>query len=234
MKAVPEMLVERIGDVAPAFARAGEDELDAGLAIARKQAGWTFVALSAPVVAAPAAVAAWRSAPVVAWSSRTLTIVGVGAACELRGSGAQRWAEVIAAARRIETGSIVDRSGASDLVRPRLLGGLAFAPGAADHAPWSGFGDAWFMLPRWTYVHDGSRAALVLAVDARDAQHATRWHEELAAFRAALASSFAPRPRPWQPGAPHPSSRGRRERSRSSALVPRASCADRVHSGGPK
>jgi menaquinone-specific isochorismate synthase len=197
MKAVPEMLVERIGDVAPAFARpGGDDELDAGLAIARKQAGWTFVALPAPVVAAPAAVAAWRSAPVVAWSSRTLTIVGVGAACELRGSGAQRWAEVIAAARRIETGSIVDRSGASDLVRPRLLGGLAFAPGAADHAPWSGFGDAWFMLPRWTYVHDGSRAALVLAVDARDAQHATRWREELAAFRAALASSFASRPQP--------------------------------------
>jgi menaquinone-specific isochorismate synthase len=52
------------------------------------------------------------------------------------------------------------------------------------------------MLPRWTYVHDGVRAALVLAVDARDAQLASRWREELGAFRAALATAFAPRPQP--------------------------------------
>jgi hypothetical protein len=44
-----------------------------------------------------------------------------------------------------------------------LLGGLAFAPGAADAAPWTGFGDAWFVLPRWTYIHDGKRGALIFA-----------------------------------------------------------------------
>lgn len=197
MKAVPDMAVEWLGDVAHAFAaRETDDDLDAGLAIARKQAGFTSIALPAPVVAAPALVAACRATPLVAWSSRTLTAVGIGAACELRGSGDRRWHDVIAAARAIEAAGIVDRSGLGALARPRLLGGLAFAPGAADAAPWTGFGDAWFVLPRWTFVHDGARAALVLTLDARDAQHAARWREELAAFRVALTTSFAPRPQP--------------------------------------
>lgn len=80
--------------------------------------------------------------------------------------------------------------------RPRFVGGAAFAPGAADRAPWSGFGDAWFALPRWTYVHDGPRALLVLAVDARDVAQATRWREELAIFRAALCGDFVSRYQP--------------------------------------
>jgi menaquinone-specific isochorismate synthase len=197
MKAVPDMLVDRIGDVAHAFAlRDADAELDAGLAIARKQTGWTFIALPAPIVAAPPIVAAFRHSPVVAWSSQTLTIVGVGAAHELRGAGAARWRQVIGGTARGEHTTIVEHSGAGELARPRYLGGLAFAPGAADAAPWHGFGDAWFVLPRWTYVHDGVRAALVLAVDAADAAASTRWRDELGAFRAALAASFAPRPQP--------------------------------------
>ena len=167
------------------------DELAEGLARARTQAGWTCVVLPAPIVAAPAVVAAAGNAPVVAWSSRTLTLVGIGAACELRGSGRERWHELVAAARRIAVNPV-----ASTLARPRLLGGLAFAPGAADRAPWTGFGDAWFMLPRWTYVHDGMRAALVLAIEARDADAAARWHRELATLRAALAATFVARPQP--------------------------------------
>jgi isochorismate synthase len=209
VKAVPDMLVETVGDVARAFALRDRDELDDGLALARKQPGYTLIALPAPVVAVPALVAAarsesaplharaaFRAAPVVAWSSRALTMVGVGIACELRGAGASRCDDVIAAARRIDASALVDRSGARELVRPRVLGGLAFAPGAADAAPWTGFGDAWFVLPRWTYVHDGTRAALVLALDARDAAHGARWRDELAALRAALATSFAGRPQP--------------------------------------
>ena len=206
MKAVPELIVGpadpsesgqlhfgRIDDVARTFQR---DELDDALAVARKQPGFTLIALPAPVVAAPAIVSAFRSAPVVAWSSRSLTLVGIGSARELRGTGDVRCQEVIAAARRIEASTVIDRSDAHELVRPRLLGGLAFAPGAADATPWTGFGDAGFVLPRWTYVHDGVRAALVLAIDARDAAQATRWRDELAAFRAALATTFAPRPQP--------------------------------------
>jgi isochorismate synthase len=196
MKAVPDSFVDRLG-VARAFAlHDHDDDLDAGLAVARRQAAFTFIALPAPVVAAPAIVSAWRALPVVAWSSHALTIVGVGVAHELRGQGAARWRDVSSAATRGEHTAVFDRSGAGDLARPRYLGGVAFAPGAANAAPWHGFGDAWFMLPRWTYVHDGVRAALVLAVDAADAQHGVRWRDELAAFRAAFTVSFAPRPQP--------------------------------------
>ncbi|MGE5184170.1 MAG: isochorismate synthase, partial [Acidobacteriota bacterium] len=115
------------------------------------------------------------------------TIVGLGAAHELRGCGEARWHELVAAARRLVIGGDV---------APKLLGGLAFAPGTADRAPWTGFGDAWFVLPRWTYSHDGQTARLVLAVDAREAAHAARWRDELRALEDALATRFAPRLQP--------------------------------------
>ncbi len=195
--------------------------LDAGLAIAATRDALTFIALPVTVVAAPAIVDEFRDQPLATWTSGDLTIVGVGVARELRGKGAARWAEVIAGAHAIATntpdvddeprdtlpslsqdlpravldGAVID---VADLgfARPRFLGGAAFAPGAAERAPWTGFGDAWFALPRWTYVHDTSRAFLVLAVDARDAASTTRWRDELAIFRAALAGSFVSRHQP--------------------------------------
>lgn len=147
--------------------------------------GWSFVAMPAPVVPAAALVAAFRSAPLVAWSSKDLTLVGVGIAHELRGRGDARWQEIVAAARTIE---------GSGSIRPRLLGGLSFVPGAADAAPWTGFGDAWFALPRWSYIREGDEAHLVLALDADSAR--SDFQDELAAFRAAFASGFAARPQP--------------------------------------
>jgi len=252
--------------------------LDSGLAIAATRDAMTFIALPVAVVAAPAIVDEFRDQPLATWTSADLTIVGVGVARELRGTGAARWAEVIAGAHAIATNTpdvddeprdtlpthlradgtpepralpahvradgtpepralpahvradgtpepralpahvraddavLVPRDlpcavldGAvlpvADLgfARPRFLGGAAFAPGSADRAPWTGFGDAWFALPRWTYVHDGARAFLVLAVDAVDARGATgvtRWRDELAIFRAALAGAFVSRHQP--------------------------------------
>ena len=139
--------------------------LDSGLATARATRGLTFVVLPAPVVAPAAIIAAWRGAPIAAWSARELQLVGIGVARELRGSGTLRFDEVVAQARAIEVGAM------TGTWTPRLLGGAAFAPGAADAAPWTGFGDAWFALPRWTYAS----GQLVLAVDANDARHAGRW-----------------------------------------------------------
>jgi isochorismate synthase len=160
--------------------------LDAGLATARATRGLTFIVLPVPTVASAAIIAAWRGAPIAAWSARELQLVGIGVARELRGSGASRFDDVVAQARAIELGAI------TGTWTPRLLGGAAFAPGAADAAPWTGFGDAWFALPRWTY----SSGQLVLAVDANDARHAGRWHDELAAFRGAFATRYVPRPQP--------------------------------------
>jgi isochorismate synthase len=144
----------------------------------------TTQAFSAPVAPAAALVGAVRGGPVVAWTSREQTIVGIGATCELRGRGDTRWYEIAAAARELE----VSGDGAV-----KLLGGAAFAPGAANRAPWTGFGDAWFVLPRWTYTHDGKTARLVLA---READSEDDWRDELAMLRAALSARFTPRPQP--------------------------------------
>jgi len=76
-----------------------------------------------------------------------------------------------------------------------MFGGLAFAPGAADAAPWHGFGDARFTLPRWTYVRRGGLAWWMLAVDPEHARDHARWYVELAeldhALRAHPAASSA-------------------------------------------
>ena len=150
--------------------------------------GWSFVTMPAPVVPAAAIVAAFRSAPLVAWSSQDLTLVGVGVAQELRGRGDARWQEIVAEARQISA------TAGDAPVRPRLLGGLSFVPGGADRAPWTGFGDAWFALPRWSYIREGEKAHLVLALDKASARH--DWQSELAAFRAAFAGGFVARPQP--------------------------------------
>lgn len=165
--------------------------LDAGLAIARASTGLTCIALPVGGVAAPAIIAAWRSAPMVAWHGDT-QYVGVGVARELRGTGPDRFAQVIAAAKQIEISQSVGLRGWV----PKLFGGAAFAVGAADEVPWTGFGDAWFALPRWTITQHHGGGWLVLTVDAREAQLDGRWHDELAAFRMAIANGFAARPQP--------------------------------------
>jgi isochorismate synthase len=165
--------------------------LDGGLAAARHGRGITFVALPAQIAPVAALVAAWREDSLVVWSSSQLVVAGLGAACQLRGASLD---EIAVAARELAVGHVHGELPA--FARPRLLGGAAFAPGGAAAPPWTGFGDAWFVLPRWTYVHDGTRAFLVLAVDARDARHVQRWHHELALVQEALAAGFAPHAQP--------------------------------------
>ncbi|MGE0401535.1 MAG: isochorismate synthase MenF [Kofleriaceae bacterium] len=221
MSAAHDMAPTRMSEprIATELAAQGAQDLaalDAGLAIAQRCDGLTFVALPAPVIAPTAIVDEFRDAPLVSWASGDLTLVGVGIARELRGHGEQRWAHVIANAHAIATNTAdVDDeprdtmpthdsaphraviagqlapTEALGFARPRFVGGAAFSPGAADRAPWSGFGDAWFALPRWTYAHDGHRAFLVLAVDAREAADTARWRDELAIHRAAFAASGA-------------------------------------------
>lgn len=48
---------------------------------------------------------------------------------------------------------------------PRIVGGIAFAPGGAE-PPWTEFGDGAFVLPRWTYSVSNENAFLTLAIGA--------------------------------------------------------------------
>ena len=183
---------------APADRWAASAALSAGLAIAARTPGLTMIAVPAPVGPAAAIVDALRDQPRVAWASGELTIAGVGSARELRGSGADRWDQIVRGARDLAiAGAVVAGEpvapGALGAARPRFVGGAAFAPGAADRPPWTGFGDAWFVLPRWTYVDSGVGAQLVLAVDAADAAEPRRWHDELARLAAGCVAA-APRP----------------------------------------
>ncbi len=179
--------------------------LDAGLAVAARHSQLTYIALSAPVAAAAPVIDAFRDEPLVSWTSGEITVVGIGTVREIRGVGSSRWDHLIEAAQQIATTvdqryAVIDGEQAPfdaiGFARPRFIGGAAFSPGSADRAPWIGFGDAWFALPRWTYVHDGVRACIVLAVDARDAMDADRWRAELARLRAAIGGGWLPRPQP--------------------------------------
>jgi menaquinone-specific isochorismate synthase len=185
------------GAASGAASEAASGAITAGLAVAARSSALTFIAMPAPIVSAAAIIEAFRDQPRVAWTSGTLTLAGVGSAHELRGAGPDRWAELVRGAAALQVGGAVIAGAevpvaALGFARPRFVGGAAFAPGAADRAPWLGFGDAWFVLPRWTYVHDGARAVLVLAVDAAAAGNAARWHDELALHHAAFAARGAP------------------------------------------
>ena len=71
---------------------AASGAIAAGLAIAARSSALTFIAVPAPIVSAGTIIEAFRDQPRVAWTSGTLTLAGVGSACELRGAGDGRWA----------------------------------------------------------------------------------------------------------------------------------------------
>ena len=92
-------------------------------------------------------------------------VAGIGVAAEVTASGPDRFAEVERrAAEILARVSVHDAAGAPPWT-PRLYGGFAFAPGAAAAPPWTGFGDAWFALPRVLYRREGRRAWLSVAID---------------------------------------------------------------------
>ena len=117
-----------------------------------------------------------------------LAACGAGMAARVEARGADRFAELRAGAARLW--QRVDTSGAA----PRLWGGLAFAPGGADSPPWSDFGDASFVLPRWTYTRHASQAWLTLVVPADEADAAPGELESMLAAlgRAEARSAAAP------------------------------------------
>lgn len=145
------------------------------------------VTFAAPAVRATSLVSQLADEVVATWASGDLEMVGLGVAHQLRGHGADRWSQIVDGVRALGC----DASGA----RPRWFGGAAFAPGAADRAPWTGFGDAWFVLPRWTYVREGDRARLLLAVDPALAGDA-RWRDEHARIVAVLTTPFVSQGQP--------------------------------------
>ncbi len=103
--------------------------------------------------------------PAVLWEPpESATWAGIGAARVFRGQGPDRFAAVQRDVAReldaAEPRELVGGAGAE----PAVFGGAAFTPGGASGGPWGGFGDACFLLPRWTYRLGGGEAILTLAL----------------------------------------------------------------------
>jgi isochorismate synthase len=134
------------------------------------------------------------------WRAGSETWVGIGSAQRLRGAGEERFAELRAAAARAASSLRWHEvsPGARALAggRARWFGGFAFAAGGAGAPPWTGFGDAELVLPRWLVGAErgGEAAWAVLALGAADRERGDdaaveRALEELAAITSALRTS---------------------------------------------
>lgn len=103
--------------------------------------------------------------PAVLWEPpESATWAGAGAARVFRGEGPDRFAAVQRdVARELDAGELRELVGGAG-VEPAVFGGAAFTPGGASGGPWEGFGDACFLLPRWTYRLGGGEAVVTLAL----------------------------------------------------------------------
>lgn len=52
--------------------------------------------------------------------------------------------------------------------KPRMFGGIAFAPGGNHAEPWGEFGDGCFVLPRWSYTRRGDLGFLSVALSGEE------------------------------------------------------------------
>jgi len=164
--------------------------LERGLAEAATLADGAIAAIAVPAPLAPTAALWQLDGDAVLWEARDaeLAIAGVGAAAVVSADGPARFTAIADRAAALWPRIVSIGGGPA----PRLLGGFAFTPGRSNEA-WAAFGDAWFVLPRWTYERRSGGAWLTLAVGVDEARDRARLHAELAAALAALA---APLPEP--------------------------------------
>ncbi|MFO0692719.1 MAG: isochorismate synthase [Polyangiales bacterium] len=187
-----------------ASARAIErDEPSAPLALAyasrllaeRRRPGRTLLfAVPAPVAPVERLLDAAGHEPTVLFAPPDAAhVAGFGVAHAVRLEGTERFD-----ALRRESAAIFERL---DVVRtdfpwpggPRLFGGLAFAVGSSG-GEFRGFGDGLFVLPRVTYVVEGTSAVLALAVPAERSDAAVL--DDVARAFAALEDARTPARRP--------------------------------------
>jgi salicylate biosynthesis isochorismate synthase len=131
----------------------------------RSDSTLTIVSVQAPLVPVEELLRL-RAGDAVLWAPpEGYQLAGLGAAREITAQGAERFGDVRRAAAELWRGVCASKQ---DAPPPRLFGGFAFQPRRAAGAPWSGFGEARFVLPRIGYVRDERRAWLSLAVGPTD------------------------------------------------------------------
>lgn len=131
--------------------------------------------------ALPAATATFWETAEGAWA-------GLGEAAVFEGEGRGRLKTIAAGLGQL-------RQESWDVVGgpcvPTVFGGAAFAAGDGEQPPWTEFGDARLVLPRWTYHLAGARAEVVLALGPGPTE-LEEVEGELEAIQGALAASLPP------------------------------------------
>jgi menaquinone-specific isochorismate synthase len=133
--------------------------------------------------------------PTVAWRGPEETVEAAGATATLTADGPDRFAAV-----RAQAEALFDSlsSAVPHRARPRLFGGFAFHDGRPeDDDVWTGFADAWFVLPRVQVTTAGDRAWLTTTGSGPNAEQAAdrtleEWTERL--------QSTSARTQPTPPG----------------------------------
>jgi|YNPBryunderm2012_1023409.scaffolds.fasta_scaffold07895_2 isochorismate synthase len=162
-------MAEDEGDAALAPAPAEEAFL-AGMVERLPASRLRLVTLPAPPAPLERVWEAWPAADAVLWESPSgQALAGVGQAVVLEAQGVQRFGALQAELKELGREWESVAAPGLDGEDVQLVGGLAFVPAGAADDPWSGLGDARFLLPRWSYRCDsrGGRLTLALAAGAR-------------------------------------------------------------------
>lgn len=159
----------------------------------------TVVTVPAPVARLEMFLRASPRRPALLWEPPGgPAFAASGAAVRFDACGPDRFDEVRRKAERLWPRVVEFAHPAADAPGPRLWGGFAFVPGAAEAPPWRGFSDACFVLPRWTYGRHGGRAWLQAALAEPDERLVPEYDALVAALGApaAPAAPLAPGPVP--------------------------------------
>jgi menaquinone-specific isochorismate synthase len=119
---------------------------------------------SAPRVPVEAFLALPLQGERLLWDDGDWAFAGRGAAARVEAWGGERFARAREAAERVFASVLDLDSGAAP--PPRLFGGVSFQPQEVAPPPWSGFADASFVLPRWTYCVSREEAFVRVAAPA--------------------------------------------------------------------
>ncbi len=159
----------------------GDNQLATGLQQAANQAGVTALAFEVAAAPPTALADALPGQPRVLWRARDGAMhAGIGAAITLHADGDARFTAIAEQAAAVTWHTQGVAHG------PRFFGGFAFCAGGADDPAWRGFGDAWFMLPRWNY--QGTTLTLFVGQEElqRQPSLAEQLQRELATLRECL------------------------------------------------
>lgn len=152
----------------PSFSTASEVELTFAWNAALEEAvqlasGLRLVWMRAPTGALNRLAACRIGEHTVLWApafgaESATCVVGLGAARIVRAGGAQRLADARRGIERAFGERVHHRKAPAKGPRgqwPRFWGGMSFVPGHDARGCWESFGEATFVLPRWSYVDEG-------------------------------------------------------------------------------